>query len=250
MDLLKLVEFLTIITKAYLSLYLILTLLKEDVSLLRLTISSLIIGIYLFYKNSIVNDNFILSVIIATISILIAKKEYTFWEYFKISFLFFVVEILAKGMEYMLVKVINPNELLSELIVCFSILLASFALKSTIFLLSISKKRTSAYKVVLESEGRCFKTKGFFDSGNMLYYKKIPVIIISNKISEKLALKPDRKIVVNTISGNATLMGGELSLKIFSDKKSHKILRVCYGISDTINSRGYEVILHRDMEIL
>lgn len=249
-NLMMLIELFTITAKVYLSLYLVFTLLKSPMNALRLLVSSFIAGAYTIGKIVIQNDGTLLSLIISTIAVLIAKKDYTFSEFMKVIFLYFIVEILSKAIEITLVSEVAPNENLSKLMVCFSILLTSFLLKITLFLLSSNTKRKCVYKVILQNGERAFKTRAYWDSGNLLYLKGVPVILITNRIASRLQLRGNKNVNVTTVNGTSSLRGGEVVIRIFSDKKTHKIHRVCYAISDTIVSRGYEVILHKDMEII
>ena len=245
-----LIELFTITAKVYLSLYLVFTLLKSPMNALRLLVSSVIVGVYTVHKAMIKNDGVLLSLIISIIAVLIAKKEYSLCQFAKVVPLYFIVELLAKTIEITLVNEVAPNENLSKLMVCFSILLTSFLLKITLFLLSSNIKRKCVYKVIIENGERLFKTRAYWDSGNLLYLKGVPVILITNRIASRLQLKGNKSVNVTTVNGTTSLTGGEVTIRIFSDKKSHKIHRVCYAISDTIVARGYEVILHKDMEII
>ena len=74
--------------------------------------------------------------------------------------------------------------------------------------------------------------------------------MISSRLAKKLKLKDSLKIPVSTVSGSTMLSGGKITLRIFSDKKSHKLWEVRYCISDTIVARGYEVLLHKEMEVV
>ncbi len=249
-NLIMLIELCTITAKVYLSLYLVFTLLKTPVNAIRSLFSSIIVGVYTIHKGIIKNDGFLLSFIISTIAVLIAKKDYTFREFVKVVSLYFIVEILAKAIETTLENEVVPNENLSKLMVCFSILLTYFLLKLTLFIISSNKKRNCVYKVILQNGEKLFKTRAYWDSGNLLYVKGVPVILITNKIASKLQLKGNKMVSVTTVNGTTSLMGGDVVIRIISDKKTHKIHRVCYAISDTIVTRGYEVILHKDMEMI
>ena len=140
-NLMMLIELFTITAKVYLSLYLVFTLLKLPMNALRLLVSSFIAGAYTIGKIVIQNDGILLSLIISTIAVLIAKKDYTFSEFMKVILLYFIVEILSKAIEITLVSEVAPNENLSKLMVCFSILLTSLLLKITLFLANVETFR-------------------------------------------------------------------------------------------------------------
>ncbi len=246
-DVLNLLSFLT---KCYLTFYFVLSALKEDASVLRLFISSLIVALYYEFKVKLENATLLLELIILTIAILVVRRDYTFGEFLKAIAIYGLITILAKSLENFAVALIAPNQALLSLIVCCSILLSILVVKMLTKLYDSPKSRKLVYSVMLVNGLIALKTRAFWDSGNQLYFKGRPVIMISSKVAKKLKLKNTFKIPISTVGGRACLDGGDIGVKIFSDKKSHKLLEVRYCISDTIVSRGYEVLLHKDMEVV
>ena len=243
-------ELLSILTKSYLSFYFVLSVYKYEVSAFRLLISSFIIAAFMQLRAKLNSPTLLLDGIVITVAILLVKREFSFKEFVKISALYGLITLLAKSFESLLIDFIEPNENLLSMIVCTSILLSVFVLKVVLKLVANAKPHRLVYSVELISGSATLKTKAFWDSGNQLYFKGQPVIMVSAEVANKLKLKNTLKIPVSTVGGRSILDGGELCIKIFSDKKSHKLLEVRYCISDTIVSRGYDVLLHKEMEVV
>lgn len=241
---------LTALTYHYLCFYFVLSAFKDDISILRLSNSSRIIAFYQLIRIKLNNPTILLDAIIVVIAILILKKNYNLIDFVKTIALYGLILIVSKAFEMLIVDIIDPNKTLLSMIVCLSILVSSFVLKLMIYLITNTKNRKLVYSVQLIGELCSIKTRAFWDSGNLLYHKGVPVIMISSRLAKKLKLKDSLKIPVSTVSGSTMLSGGKITLRIFSDKKSHKLWEVRYCISDTIVARGYEVLLHKEMEVV
>ena len=242
------VELLYHLTPAYLSIYLTMNLVRESSSATRLISSATILGLYALLKNKLENPTLLLEVIINVISLLVAKRDYTFLEFIRVATIYIIVRLISSAFKYLIIAVFDPNETLLTIIISLSIVLTAFSVKVVDFLTKSKKSAKKCYSLELLNGKISCKAKGYLDTGNMLYEGGKPVVIISAKMASSLALNSDREIAVSTISGIKILKGGEVCIKIFLDKKSHKVLRVVYAISDKMYIRGYDVLLHKDME--
>jgi hypothetical protein len=94
------------------------------------------------------------------------------------------------------------------------------------------------------------KTKGFLDTGNRVYLNKIPVVLCSKKISEKLSMEVNDR---DTYALNLTTFNGQrqikalknAELKIYFCDHWHSYKNVAVGLSD--RNADYGIILHNDL---
>lgn len=242
------IDFLSYLTPYYLTLYLTLSLVREQSNAVRLLFSGAIWAFYLLIKENLTHPTLLLEVIIVLITILVSKRDFTILEFIKIVTIYLVVTLISRAFRSLLVSLLTPNETLLSIILSASIILTAFTVKVLYFLTNEPKKPKRTYLIEFYNNGKSYKTKGYLDTGNMLYDMGKPVVIISTKISTELGLMGEKDIAVSTISGLTLLKGGRTTIKIFLDKKSHKVMPIVYAISDKMISRGYEVLLHKDME--
>lgn len=242
--------FLALLTPAYLTAYLVLSILRCECSTLRLLAFSFLYAVFSIIRERLKNPTTLLDLIVFTILILILRRDYTIVDFFKTSFTFLVVGILSLGVRLLIKEILDPNSTLESIFFSLSIVFTAFFVK-IINRLSTPKRLTKrVYKVeVMDGEKR-YLTKGYLDSGNMLYDRGEPVVVISKRIASKLSLTPDRSVSLATASGIGVLRGGKCMIKIILDKKTHKVLPIVYAVSDKIIGREYEVILHKDMEFI
>ncbi|MBQ4072593.1 MAG: sigma-E processing peptidase SpoIIGA [Clostridia bacterium] len=245
-----LAEVLPVITPAYLAIYLTMSVVRAEISSIRLLFSAILIGGYSFIRLKLEHPTLLLDIIINVIALLLAKRDYTFLEFVKVALIYLIVILISTAFRWLIVGLFDPNEALLTIIVSISIVLTAFSVKVVNFVAKEGKKPKRCYLVEFANNGKSYKTKAYLDTGNMLYDKGKPVVVISPKISANLGLVVDREIAVSTISGVNLLKGGSTTIKIFLDKKAHKVLPIVYAISDKMNTRGYEVLLHKDMEQL
>ena len=239
---------LSVITPAYLTIYLTLSIFRCEISTLRLIFCAVLLGFYSILEKKLSNPTLLLKGIITTIALLIAKREYTFLEFVKVVIIYVIVKVISLAFRYLIIALLHPNEALITIIISLSIVVTAFVIKVLNFALKDAKRLKKVHMVEVINGERSFRFKAFLDTGNMLYDKGQPVIIVSAKVASSIKLKPDREIVVSTIAGFNVLKGGRASIKIFLDKKAHKVLPIVYAISDKMLTRGYDVLLHKDME--
>ena len=99
----------------------------------------------------------------------------------------------------------------------------------------------------IDSGGKIYSCRGYVDTGNALYKDGKPVIVVSGRMAKKLSLSAEDSLTVSTVSGVREMPLTELTYKIYSDKKTHKLYSSYAIISDKMEVRGYDVLLHKDM---
>lgn len=117
-------------------------------------------------------------------------------------------------------------------------------------------RRKSVMAGVFETEislsGKVKKGKGFYDTGNGIYYKDNPVIFCDKKFAKGLIdgalIRPLKKITVNTATGQDELFAFQTeSVKIYIDNKEHIFNNVTLCITKKSVGVGYDIILHPDL---
>ncbi len=247
---LNVLQFISTLTKGYLIFYLVNAMFKSDINAFRLVLSGLILGLLDTVKPYLLEPTVSFVLIGNVIAILVAKKEFTFLTFLRFSLLYFIVTLLSKGMELLLLDILSPNETLTSMLVCLSILVIALFLKIITTLSRDKRKHKTVYNVDLLYGNKVFKTKALYDSGNLLYYKGAPVTVVSKKAEKRLELQPNIDITVQTLGGISVLKGGKMRVMIYLDKKTHKVLPITYAISSKMGNRGYEVILHSETEVV
>ncbi|MDR0752001.1 MAG: sigma-E processing peptidase SpoIIGA [Christensenellaceae bacterium] len=88
---------------------------------------------------------------------------------------------------------------------------------------------------------------GYYDTGNRLYddYNK-PVVVIHNKLVEKLQLEHVGRIATKTVNGIKILPLVDLKIKVYYNESVHRVYEVRAAVSDYLKSQ-HDIILHRDM---
>ncbi len=246
----NLFEFIATTTESYLIFYLVLSVLSYDVSAVRLIVSGVLVALGNAIVPTLKEPTFTFNVIVRWLAILVMKREYTLFQLIRSLMIYVVVLVLSSGLKLLLIELLSPNEVLMKMVVCCSILALAFCFKLLRFIGVKREKRRLNCVVELIGNGIKLKAKGFWDSGNRLYFNSKPVVVLSKKVVKKMALTPSLEIPVQTVNGVRLLKGGKIDLKIYLDKKTHNLASVFYCVSDTILSEENEVILHRDMEVV
>ena len=113
-------------------------------------------------------------------------------------------------------------------------------------------KRKSRYEdsVIISANGKEITCKAYYDSGNKLYYKNKPTIIVD----ESVAIELYGQTGVNSIDEYTQIdtVIGKKKIKVFSvdylkeEGKKDKVYGVMAGISERIQGQ-YKVVLHCDL---
>ena len=175
-------------------------------------------------------------------ALLIVKKELRFTEFSKLSVNFIIVYLAVYGADYFRENYTAVSDEWGYVV--RGIVPALFALMYDAGKRLSSEKFT--YTVGFLTERGEIKFKGYLDTGNRLYEGGEPVIVISGRAAEKLALKPDGSIFVKTVAGIKQLPSLRAEYKIYYDKNKHKLYSTPVVISDKIGF-GQDVLLHADM---
>lgn len=130
--------------------------------------------------------------------------------------------------------------------VCFGILIAVGLVRTAAGLQS-KKKFRSLYTVEAEGGEGVYATKGYYDSGNALYYEGEPVVVISNRFFSILGQEPIGEIAVNSVGGIQNLPLIPLTCKIYYGEKKNMIYHTYAAVSRHVDGRKYDILLHRDM---
>ena len=242
-------DLLFIVTPAYLTGYATLLFLRAEKSVFRLIFFALLLAFYSTIRAKLRHPTALLDALILIIGLLILQRDYTLISFFKTSFIYLIICVTSLILRAFLVEFLDPNDTLLSMILSLSIVFSTIFIRFLSFLTTPRKNAKRTYEVIVYGEEREYETRGLLDTGNALYSRGNPVVIISERVAKSLRLKSDRVIKVSTVAGEKNLRGGKAKIKIFLDKKTHKVLPIVYAVSDKMNSREYEVLLHSDMEL-
>ncbi|MDE6472533.1 MAG: sigma-E processing peptidase SpoIIGA [Clostridia bacterium] len=144
---------------------------------------------------------------------------------------------------------------LSNSLIPFYVALAGLTLviaQKLIYKHIVLSRRKSRYEdtVVISANGKEITCKAYYDSGNKLYYKNKPTIIID----ESIALQLYGQNGLNSLDDYTQIdtVIGKKNIKVFpldylkEEGKKDKIYGVMAGISETIQGQ-YKVVLHCDL---
>lgn len=136
-------------------------------------------------------------------------------------------------------KLINTPDKLSFGVVAIITIISVIAIKFALRWLNIKKVSGELLTVKLSASETC-ECKGFYDSGNRLYYKGLYPVIIAD---EKLPLgKAVGKINITTIVGKS--VSDVYAIKTVT--VNGKIFKDVYAVKKSINQE-YGIILHCDL---
>ena len=126
-------------------------------------------------------------------------------------------------------------------LMCVCVLFAVLLFNVSKFLLKRRKlKQVSATLVFADR-----KLSGIIDSGNSLYYKGKPVVVVSKKVAT-LGNKIPVIIPYSCIKGEGAMLGYEESLKLNVNNKD--ILVDCIiAISDKESFSGFDALIHPEL---
>ncbi|MCI8421525.1 MAG: hypothetical protein HFE34_04470 [Clostridia bacterium] len=144
---------------------------------------------------------------------------------------------------------------LSNSLIPFFVAIAGLALvvaQKLIYKHVILAKRKSRYEdtVIISANGKEITCKAYYDSGNRLYYKNKPTIIIDESIAIQLYGQNGLKSLDSYAQIDTVI--GKKNIKVFpldylkEESKTDKIYGVMAGISEKIQGQ-YKVVLHCDL---
>ena len=175
-------------------------------------------------------------------ALLIVKKELKFTEFTKLSVNFIIICLAIFGLEYLRSNFTGITDEWGFVL--------SGSVPAVFALAYETGKRFSAEKLsyrvaFVTDKGECV-FRGFLDTGNRLYEKGEPVIVVSRAAAERAGLKADASIFVKTVAGVKALPSCRAAYRIYYDKNKHKLYSTPVVISDKIGF-GQDVLLHGEM---
>ena len=242
-------------------LYLTGCILKRDMKTVRIVASSLIGTIYAVFLPYIsFRYDFFIKIILSFFMIIIAFRVYSVSDYVKTLLLFYVITFSLGGIiigcqnignSLIVDSLLKPNSLVVSMIGLVVIAMA-FIAKHTIYVCSILYKRKKyTYDIILSNQGKILATSGYLDSGNKLYYKTKPVIVIDEKILSgivnNIEIDAIDCVALSTISGDNTEPIYSIDKVELIQNNIHKFYENIYAIRSSRPFSNYKILLHCDM---
>ncbi|MDE6757934.1 MAG: sigma-E processing peptidase SpoIIGA [Clostridia bacterium] len=231
--------------------------LRHRISKSSIFISSAIGTVYaIFLPLADILNLFIFKIILALLMVAIIMGRCRFKRYLVACTIFFALTFAMGGITQGLASIMSidlqeVNSTLIPFFVGFAGLIAIFAQK-LIYKYVVLARRKSRYEdfVIISANGKEVSCKAYYDSGNRLYYKNSPTIIIDRSIALQLFAqsdlnKIDDKTQIDTVTGKKNLQVITLDYLRTQDKKD-KVYGVMAAISDCIRGE-YKVVLHCDI---
>ncbi len=236
-------------TSYYFVLYSVLRFTRGDLSAIRLITAALILTIAEYVGRAI--DGlycyaFIVSV--TGIGLLVVKKEYGISEFVMVTVAYVAVSLTlyaVKGLIGMGIK----DDSVSSFVTVASLLVVDVMYRTIRSLAKGKYRKSPVTGVELAYGGKKIRAKGFFDSGNALYRDGVPVAVISEHVARKLGVVGMGSMAVSTITGTKLLPFADIEINLYSDKNGVKSYNSPVVISDKMVCRGYDILLHKDMEV-
>lgn len=231
--------------------------LRHKISKALIFISSAIGTIYaIFLPLADILNLFVFKIILAIIMVAIIMGRCTFKRYLSACAIFFSLTFAMGGITQGLASILSidlkaVNSTLIPFFVGLAGLIVLFAQK-LIYKHIILARRKSRYEdlVVISANGKEVSCKAYYDSGNRLYYKNSPTIIIDKSVALQLFEQNELNSVkdntqIDTVTGKKKLQVVTLDYLRTQDKKD-KVYGVMAAISDCIKGE-YKVVLHCDI---
>ena len=231
--------------------------LRHKISKALIFISSAIGTIYaIFLPLADILNLFVFKIILAILMVAIIMGRCTFKRYLSACAIFFSLTFAMGGITQGLASILSidlakVNSTLIPFFVGLAGLIVLFAQK-LIYKHVILARRKSRYEdfVIISANGKEVSCKAYYDSGNRLYYKNSPTIIIDKSVALQLFEQQELNLVkdntqIDTVTGKKKLQVVTLDYLRTQDKKD-KVYGVMAAISDCIKGE-YKVVLHCDI---
>lgn len=231
--------------------------LRHKISKASVFISSAIGTLYaIFLPLADILNFFIFKIILAIIMVAITVGRCAFKRYLSACAIFFALTFAMGGITQGLASIFSidlekTNSTLIPFFVGLSGLIVLFAQK-LIYKHIVLARRKSRYEevVVISANGKEVECKAYYDSGNRLYYKNSPTIIIDRSVALQLFAQKElidigENAQIDTVTGKKKLPIITLDYLRTQDKKD-KVYGVMAAISDSIRGE-YKVVLHCDI---
>jgi stage II sporulation protein GA (sporulation sigma-E factor processing peptidase) len=233
----------------YLICYLTLLSVRADQKIWRLVLASGLGALFSALYPFMTAYRFMVKIILSLAMVLILQKEFTWRNLILTIILFYLISFVFAGAALLLEDYLNDESLL-PFAVSGGIVLAVGMIRITIaFLYNRKNSAVFEYRVEVDKkEGGCLEAVGYFDTGNKLTdSKNQPVVVISRDLADRLSPPIVGEMAVNTVAGVRMLPLVDLNYKIYYGKHQHKIYHSKAVVSDSLDGKSYQMILHRDM---
>ncbi len=200
--------------------------------------------------------NYFIKALLSPVMLLIAKKYKSFSDYIVSLTVFLIISFCMAGASVMIssfsaidLTKYDGKLQLFPFCVFTSALMISMLLKICV---KDFYKRRAMLKFVFQASVTTKKGKesvlALYDSGNHLFCPESgePMVIISERLSQKLACEKEKEVFVRTVGGIKALKRVELNFEIYSRSGQNKIYKAKAGVSRDINPE-YDIILHSEM---
>jgi stage II sporulation protein GA (sporulation sigma-E factor processing peptidase) len=231
--------------------------LRHKISKAWIFVSSAIGTLYaIFLPLADILNFFIFKIILAIIMVAITVGRCTFKRYLSACAIFFALTFAMGGITQGLASIFSidlekTNSTLIPFFVGLSGLIVLFAQK-LIYKHIVLARRKSRYEevVVISANGKEVECKAYYDSGNRLYYKNSPTIIIDRSVALQLFAQNEISDIgesaqIDTVTGKKKLPIITLDY-LRTQYKKDKVYGVMAAISDCIRGE-YKVVLHCDI---
>lgn len=230
-------------------LYLSLIITKRNITWWRVLIASAIgAGYALAMPLFEFKGDFILKILLAFVICLIAVRPLSIKKYLFFTLVFFIITFTLGGIIIGAQNIFNVTHNSLFKVNTFNIGLAVSACLFLIIatrklIILINKKRSkenNVRKVIMTTKKGIISEKGYYDSGNTMYYMGIhPVIVVDESL--KPLSSAVGKLKLNTISGNSEKEVYKLEHLMIDNRHYESV----YCIVNKLEGR-YKVLLHND----
>lgn len=233
----------------YLICYLTLLSMRAEQKVWRLSLASFLGAAFAAFYPFMTAYKVAVKIILSLAMVLILQKEFTWRNLILTVILFYLISFTFAGAALLLGEYLNDESLL-PFAVSGGIVLAVGMIRLTVAFLY--QRRNSAvfeYRVEVDKkEGGSVEAVGYFDTGNKLTDdQNRPVVVISKDFADRLAPEVVGELAVNTVAGVRVLPLVDLQYKIYYGRHRHKIYHSQAVVSDSLDGKGYQMILHREM---
>lgn len=201
----------------------------------------------LIYYNLILS--FLIKVLCAITILLLLRRYKSLKDLYKTFVVFFGLSVFAGGCVYALFSIFNLRAN-SEFSIAFMIIPVYISIKFCISLFNYLKasklERNYFVSCTIKKGQLTFDCKGFFDTGNGVYYKHSPVVFIDQVLAKKLITNSDKIFDVNiqTINGSSTKKGFLVDeIKIYLSSGVNTYNNVVVAVAN-FKGQEYSLILH------
>ena len=199
---------------------------------------------------------FIFKFALSLVMILIVLGKCSFKKYLRACAIFYALTFALGGATVGLASLFSYElKDVSSSLIPFYVAVAGFSMilgQKLINKYIVLARRKSRYEdtVILSANGKEITCKAYYDSGNRLYYKNKPTIIVDESIALQLYGQNGLNSLENYTQIDTVI--GKKNIKVFpldylqEEGKKDKVYGVMAGVSEKIQGQ-YKVVLHCDL---